>query len=362
VEAAKALSAHMNVAVAGIFGGVNMRTQMERELGDKCDLLVATPGRLLDAILGGAVKTKMVKKLVIDEVDEMLSLGFRRQIERVLDLLPERRQNLLFSATMQDEVVALMDTFFTSPAMVEAAPVGTPLENIEQRAYLVPNFNTKIALLDNLLRNNPDMSKVMVFTATKALADLVYGELSERFPETIGVIHSNKEQNYRFNTVRLFADGTYRAIVSTDIIARGLDIGGVSHVVNFDLPEVAEHYIHRIGRTGRADKTGIAVSFITPKDTAEQESIEALMKYTIPMLPMPEGVEISEELIELEMPVVKKRELSGHLTSREDKGTAFHERAEHNKKKNVKVRYADKMKEKYGKPKTRGPKSQKRKK
>src|SRR5690606_4680412 len=152
-------------------------------------------------------------------------------------------------------------TYFNSPVRVEAAPVGTPLENIEQRLYHLPNFRTKVNLVHQLLSENDDMSKVLVFVSTKALADLVYNELDQHYPEKVGVIHSNKEQNHRFNSVQQFHNGTYRVLIATDIIARGLDVAEVSHVINFDLPEIAENYIHRIGRTGRADRKGVALTF-----------------------------------------------------------------------------------------------------
>jgi ATP-dependent RNA helicase RhlE len=200
---------------------------------------------------------------VIDEVDEMLNLGFRTQLKNILDMLPQKRQNLLFSATITQDVETLMQTYFNNPVRIEAAPVGTPLENIEQKAYEVPNFYTKVNLLDLLLEQNEDMSKVLIFVATKKLADQLYGQLELGYLNKIGVIHSNKEQNHRFNTIRQFHDGTFRILIATDIIARGLDVAEVSHVFNFDIPEVPENYIHRIGRTGRADKKGVAISFIT---------------------------------------------------------------------------------------------------
>src|SRR3989337_663092 len=207
----------------------------------------------------------------------MLNLGFRTQLKNILDFWPDRRQNLLFSATMTEEVEALIELYFNNPVRVEAAPAGTPLENIIQSGYEVPNFNTKLNLLELLLAKDPSMTKVLVFAATKQLADQLYVQLETKFPGTAGVIHSNKEQNHRFNTVKQFKEGNYRLIIATDIVARGIDVAEVSHVINFDLPAVPENYIHRIGRTGRADKEGIAISFITEKEKGFQLEIEKLM-------------------------------------------------------------------------------------
>ena len=354
VEAVRKLSAYQNVIAAGAFGGVNIKPQME-EIENGLDVIVATPGRLLDLILNGSLRTKNIKKLVIDEMDEMLQLGFRSQLQRILDLLPVKRQNLLFSATITDDVENLLDTFFNSPVRIEAAPTGTPLENIDQNAYEVPNFYTKVNLLIRLLSQDKNMTKVLVFVSTKHLADQLHEEMTADFEDGFGVIHSNKEQNHRFNTINQFKNGTYRFIIATDIVARGIDVSEVSHVINFDLPEIPEHYIHRIGRTGRADKHGIAISFITPAEEEKREAIEGLMDYTIPVTPLPEDLEISDVLTEDEMPKVKMKNIQVRVPKVES-GPAFHEKSAKNKKVNIKIRHADKMKMKYGKPKTRGAK------
>lgn len=360
VEAVEQLTTYMNVAVVGVYGGTNINTQrLEVEQG--MDVLVATPGRLLDLIYKGSLKVKKIKKLVIDEVDEMLNLGFRHQLLNLFDLLPSKRQNLLFSATITPEVEQLLETFFNFPQRIEAAPVGTPLDNISQKAFEVPNFNTKVNLLERLLDEDSSMDKVLVFSATKKLSDVLYERLAEKYPERVGVIHSNKAQNNRFNTVESFKNGTYRVLIATDLIARGLDIAEVSHVVNFDIPEEAESYIHRIGRTGRADAVGMAMSFITEKDKESVEAIEKLMSYQIPIQALPEELPISDELIEAEKPQVIMKNLAINLPDLEKSGGAFHDKAERNKKVNKKVRHADKMKLKYKKPKTRGKKKRRRK-
>ncbi len=355
-DAAKALGEYMNIVTIGVFGGVNMAPQAAA-IEQGCDIVVATPGRLMDLILNGFLKTKAIKKLVIDEVDEMLNLGFRSQIQRVIELLPPRRQNLMFSATITGEVEALLAQYFNDPEMIEAAPTGTPLGGIEQAMYKAPNYYTKIDLLKLLLHNEKSMKRVLIFTATKSLADEVFEEVAKDFPETVGVIHSNKEQNHRFTTVRKFASGEYRIVIATDIVARGIDISGVSHVINFDVPEVPEHYMHRIGRTGRADAKGHALSFVTPKDEPHLAKIEALMNYSMAELPMPEEVEISDVLTEDEKPKVHMKVIKIKQPKREDAGAAFHEKSAKNSKVNVKKpRHSDVMMAKYGKKKTRGAK------
>ncbi len=349
VETVKKLTTHMSLIVTGVYGGVNINTQtIELEKG--VDVLVATPGRLFDLAMNAAFKTKMIKKLVIDEMDEMLNLGFRTQLKNIMDLLPDKRQNLLFSATITDDVEALMETYFNDPVLVEAAPTGTPLENILQTRYDVPNFYTKVNLLEYLLKEDQTMTKVLVFAATKKLADQLFEELAVKFPDQAGVIHSNKEQNHRFNTVKQFKEGNYRFIIATDIVARGIDIAEVTHVINFDTPEVPENYIHRIGRTGRFDKKGIAITFTTEKELPCKEAIEGLMKYQIPVLPLPEDLTISTELTEDEKPKVYMKIPYIKPKKKDEAGPAFHEKSAKNQKRNVKVSRKDVMKKKYKKP------------
>jgi ATP-dependent RNA helicase RhlE len=355
VEAVKALTPYMSLIVTGVYGGVNINTQKALvETG--VDVLVATPGRLYDLAMNGAFKTKMIKKLVIDEVDEMLNLGFRTQLKNILDLLPPRRQNLLFSATITEEVETLIETYFNDPIRVEAAPTGTPLENIIQSSYEVPNFYTKVNLLELLLSEDKSMTKVLIFVATKKLADQLYEQLENKFPGTAGVIHSNKEQNNRFNTVKQFQEGNYRFIIATDIVARGIDIAEVTHVINFDTPEIPENYIHRIGRTGRADKKGIAITFVTANEKPALSLIETLMKYQVPIIELPQQLVISEVLTDEEIPKVFMKIIQVKAPKKEEAGPAFHPKSAKNSKVNYIVKKKDRMMKKYGKPITRGQK------
>ena len=355
VETVKSLAAHLSIDVVGVYGGVNINTQ-RLEMQNGFDVLVATPGRLFDLAVTGAFKVKSIKKLVIDEVDEMLNLGFRTQLKNILDLLPQRRQNLLFSATLIEEVEVLMNEYFPAPVRVEAAPAGTPVENIIQTAYEVPNFYTKVALLKLLLTEDAAMTKVLVFVATKKMADQLYEELEPEFEGTMGLIHSNKEQNHRFNTVKSFKEGTYRFIIATDIVARGIDVAEVTHVINFDLPDVPESYVHRIGRTGRADKKGFAISFVTEKDNDTREAIESFMKFSIPVSPLPPHLQLSTRLTDDEQPKVYMKEIQVKLPKREERGASFHEKSAKNSKVNKRVSRKEQMKQKYGKPIKKGGK------
>jgi len=355
VETVKKLNSYTNLVVVGVYGGANINTQ-KAEVEKGLDVLVATPGRLYDLAVNGAFKTKSIRQLVIDEVDEMLNLGFRTQLKNILDLLPARRQNLLFSATITEEVEGLIATYFNDPVRVEAAPTGTPLENIIQTAYYVPNFYSKVNLLELLLNIDVDMTKVLIFVATKKLADELYEQMEEKFPGTAGIIHSNKEQNHRFNTVKLFKEGKHRFIIATDIVARGIDIAEVTHVINFDMPEVPENYIHRIGRTGRADKMGIAITFITEREKESQQAVESLMKRSIPITPLPANLVISDVLTEDEKPKVFMKIIQLKVPAKEESGPSFHEKSPKNKKVNFVVRKKDRMMKKYGKPITRGQK------
>lgn len=377
VEQAEKLAKDSGVMVAGVWGGVGLQPQAAR-IREGADVLVGTPGRILDIALQGLLRFGSVRRLILDEVDEMLEQGFRTQIGRVLDLLPTKRQNLMFSATMSKEIEDLAATFFNGPLKIEAAPMGTPLENIEQSVINVPNFNTKINLLAHLLTTREDMARVMVFVCSIAMADLVYERLAEKLAEFEGAgakhrevdyLHSRRTQSQRFGVLRSFRDGKTDVLIATDLIARGIDIEGVSHVICFDMPFEPEQYIHRIGRTGRVRlsgetdengestivvEEGHAISFCTPAEQTALANIEGLMKTTVPTEEMPEGVAISDTLIESEMPTVRMRNSLTEIDS--TPGAAFHEKSEKNRKVNHRVSHRTLMRQKYGKPIKRRPK------
>ncbi len=352
VEEIEKFSKYMNVRVLGVYGGVNMNRQKEAVvLGT--DIIVATPGRLYDLVLSRALQLKSVKKLVIDEVDVMLDLGFRFQLINIFELLPNRRQNIMFSATMTDDVYELIHDFFEAPATISVAVSGTPLDNIKQFCYAVPNFYTKVNLLVNLLQDTESFRKVLVFVSNKKSADLLFSELDEIFTSEIAVIHSNKTQNYRIRSIENFNAEETRILVTTDIMARGLDLDTISHVVNFDTPPYPENYMHRIGRSGRAEQEGRSLLLYTEKEQPLKEAIEALMNYEIPVLEMPSEVEISNQLTYDEKPRLRE---GNNPLNLEESGKGFHEKKDKNKKENLGGSYKRTIKKKYKKPKTKGDK------
>ena len=347
----KKLTPYMTVRVEGVYGGTNINTQ-KLLVESGLDVLVATPGRLLDLALSGYLKLKQVRQFVIDEMDEMLSLGFRAQLTSILDLLPSKRQNLLFSATMSEEVDDLINTFFKGPVLVEAVRAGTPLERITQVVYHSPNFYTKLNLLEHLLATDNSMQKILIFGPSKRIADVIHKQLEASFPHQFEIVHANKSQNFRLNAVAAFEKGKCRGLICTDLLARGLDVTDVTHVINIDTPTDAETYIHRIGRTGRADRDGSSVLMVAEQEQENLEAIEALMEKKITALPFPDSVPVSNQLLESERFQVAevKLKLPPKPTG------AFHEKKAKNKKVNLgnKTKYLREMK--YKKPKTRGAK------
>ncbi|MCC6370136.1 MAG: DEAD/DEAH box helicase [Bacteroidia bacterium] len=330
VEEIQKLSKYISIRVVGVYGASNINTQKQK-VYDGVDILVATPGRLIDLTLSRTLQLSSVKKLVIDEVDEMLNLGFRAQLTQILDILPLKRQNVLCSATLAEEVEVIIDKYFNKPDYIELISRGTPLEKIIQYVYKVPNFYTKVNLLECLLQKDKHMTKVLLFVRNKKVADELELELQETFGAQMGVIHSNKSQPQRFESLKKFEEGVFKLLIATDVIARGVDIPNVTHVINFDAPKDTGSYIHRMGRTGRADKAGIALSFITLKEEEMQEAIEAYMNKKIPVLDLPEAVEISEQLTKDEIPVTRDKNLKKGKKLVMPTG-AFHEKKAKNKK------------------------------
>jgi ATP-dependent RNA helicase RhlE len=328
------LTKYMNFRFAGVYGGTNINTQ-KKMVYEGLDILVATPGRLVDLAMSGILRLNNIQKLVIDEVDEMLALGFRPQTIQILELLPPKRQNLMFSATLTEDVQQLIEDFFSDPQWVEVGSIHTPVEQIEHSVYHLPNFRTKVNMLSHLLNNDISMSRILVFVSDKKAADRLFDSLEERFPGSIAVIHSNKSQNYRFGAIAKFREGSHRVLIATDIASRGLDIADISHVVNFNIPEIPEDYIHRTGRTGRADKQGIAISFATENELEQLDNIEKLIGFKIAGLPAPENLPVSSELYldEIPAPLYDKDYLK-EPTPKAPKG-AFHEKKDKNKKVNL---------------------------
>ena len=344
-EIVKNLTQNITARVIGIYGGVNIKTQ-KLLFNDGCDILVGTPGRIMDLAIDNAISLKEVQKLIVDEFDEMLNLGFKVQLANIFTMMREKRQNILFSATMTEAVDAVLEEYFANPMEISLAKSGTPLEKIEQIGYKVENFNTKINLLEHLLKTDSEFSKVLIFCNNKRHADLLYSKIEELFPDEFDVIHSNKSQNYRLNAMRAFENQKVRGLITTDIMARGLDISDITHVINFEIPEVQEQYIHRIGRTGRADKNGIAVSFITKKEETLLLDIEILMDKALLVKDFPTEVKINPVKIASEKDEIVMK--NANVIKLEEGGGAFHEKKDKNKKENWGGPHARKLPKKIG--------------
>src|SRR6266516_1456372 len=269
-ENVRAYAKHVPLRMATVFGGVSERPQIEA-LRSGVDLVVATPGRLIDLMDQRVADLSGVEFLVLDEADRMLDMGFLPPIRRIVKALPQKRQTLMFSASLSREIEALTHQFQRSPKIVQIGRRANPVEAITQLAYEVPP-HLKSALLLHLL-GDPKFDTVLVFARTKRGADKIARRLESSGIKT-GTIHSNRSQNQRLRALKDFKSGAVRVLVATDIAARGIDVDGISHVVNYDFPMHSEDYVHRIGRTGRANAIGDAISFVTPEDQSDLRAVE----------------------------------------------------------------------------------------
>jgi len=287
-QAAQELASHTDLRVVALYGGIGPKAQIDA-LRRGVDILVGTPQRFLDLYAKEEIVLKHLKTMVLDEADKMLDMGFMPQIRRILEVIPTKRQNLLFSATFQEKVEKFSYEFLEFPMRVEVSPQATTAEMVTQSLYEVPNFLTKINLLELLFTRNEDFNRVLIFTRSKATADNVYKFLARKVlqEDNVRVIHANKGQNTRINAMEAFKDGDIRVLVATDVASRGIDVTEVSHVINFDVPIIYEDYVHRIGRTGRANHAGIAITFLTPPDEYHIKKIEGLIRVEIPRQPLP---------------------------------------------------------------------------
>lgn len=329
-EQVKFFSKYTDLRTVAVFGGVGPKEQKEK-IAAGLDILVASPGRFLDIYLAGGINTRSLQFLVMDEADKMMDMGFIGAIHRILEILPRKRQNLLFTATMSILAQKIAGDFLKNPLLIKAAEQATPAKNVAQILYHVPNFKTKINLLQLLLKNEKEFKRLIIFCKTKQIANNIFSFICRRFGrEEVRVLHANKGQNTRINAINNFKEGKVRVLVSTDVAARGIDVSEVSHVINFDVPIVIEDYVHRIGRTGRAFATGTAITFCSPSEVYYIQKIEQLIKQNIPLETIPEGVFIEQTTFDerqqmaLEIDNQKKKE------NPEFKG-AFH------KKKNLSV-------------------------
>ncbi len=285
------LTKFTNLRRATVYGGVGWTKHAEL-IKPGVDILVATPGRLWDLYRAEAVSLKKVKTLVIDEADRMLDMGFMPQIRNFLEVLPLKRQNLLFSATFNEKVEEMSHEFLDFPERVEVAPSATPAELIDQVYYRVPNFQTKLNLINYLLRDEETYSRVIVFVGTKENAEMVFKIVKRRSEGEKRILHSNKGQSTRLNAINAFKSGIIRVLITTDISSRGIDVDKISHVINFDLPNKQEDYVHRIGRTARANNIGTAISLVNPAEEQKLKEIEKLIRMEIPRMELPADLDL----------------------------------------------------------------------
>jgi ATP-dependent RNA helicase RhlE len=269
-ENIRAYAKHMPLTVATVFGGVGEQPQI-RALRAGTDVIIACPGRLMDLMGRRCADFSQLKFLVLDEADRMLDMGFLPDIRRIVQQLPKERQTLLFSATLSREIESLTHEFQRAPKLIQIGRRANPAETVTQLVYEVPK-HLKPALLLHLLRD-PQMDMVLVFSRMKHAADRIARNLEQKGIKT-ATLHSNRSQNQRLNALKDFKSGAVRVLVATDIAARGIDVDGISHVVNYDFPMHSEDYVHRIGRTGRAHAVGDAISFVTPEDYGELRALE----------------------------------------------------------------------------------------
>lgn len=350
-EQFNALAKNLDLRMVALYGGVGMKAQIEA-IKKGVDMIVATPGRFMDIYLKGELVVKHIKTMVLDEADKMLDMGFLPQLNRILEVIPVKKQKLLFSATFHPKVEKLAGDFLEFPTKIEVEQEATPISLVEQRLYEARNFKTKLNLLLFLLKNEADISRVIVFVKTRTNAENVYRFLERRDVGAIKVLHANKGQNTRLNSIAEFKEGNIRILVSTDITARGIDVAMVTHVINFDAPLIYDDYVHRIGRTGRAMNKGVAISFANKLDLYHYTKIQKRIRMEIPRFPLPEGVIIGDD-IEFERKDME-RELDD-LRKKDDPTFqgAFHEKKGKNfiKKFNRSFQWKNKKREDKGKKK-----------
>jgi ATP-dependent RNA helicase RhlE len=323
LENAQMLGKYTDLRFASLYGGLGPKLQIE-QLKKGVDIIVATPGRLMELYLKGDLVLKDVKTLILDEADRMLDMGFMPQIRKILEVVPRKRQNLLFSATFPEKVEKFSAEFLEWPTRIEVSPQSTPVETVSQLIYPVPNLHTKLNLLLHFLEDT-QFSRVIVFVRTRQLAENIYRYLGRKTIGIVRTIHANKGQNSRLNAFEEFKSGNVRVLVCTDVSSRGIDIQDVSHVVNFDVPLVYEDYVHRIGRTGRASKLGMSITFMSPAEEHHVRKIEELIRMKIPFAHIPSGVEIAETPSEERKEMLRTIDMLRRKADPTFKG-AFHEK------------------------------------
>jgi ATP-dependent RNA helicase RhlE len=317
------LSQFTDLRTVDLFGGVGTKAQVDLLTGG-VDIIISTPGRFLELYRMEALSTKQLKTLVIDEADRMMDMNFMPQIRLIQEVLPSRRQNLLFSATFPFKVEKLAEEFIDFPVKIEVTPQSSVTSQVSQSLYLTPNFKAKLDLLLKLLSTD-SLDRVILFARTKENVINLSKFLERSDVGSVRAIHSNKSQNARINALNDFRDGQVRILISTDVTARGIDVDNISHVINFDVPVLYEDYIHRIGRTGRALKTGIAITFSTEADLFHISKIEKLMGEKIRRIKLPESILIEATPFHEAQKLARELDRQKKINDPTFKG-AFHER------------------------------------
>ncbi|MCE2994588.1 MAG: DEAD/DEAH box helicase [Flammeovirgaceae bacterium] len=319
-----ALTKYTDLRTGHIYGGVGPKTQIEN-IQKGLDILVATPGRFLEIYQRNEIVTKQIKTLVLDEADRMMDMGFMPQLRKIFEVIPNKRQNLLFSATFPQRVERLSQEFLEFPVRIEITPPATVSIQVEQELYFVPNSRTKINFLEHLLLDHAVFNRVMIFTRTKEAANQIFKFLDRKGYGPVKVIHSNKGQNSRINAVNEFKEGELRILVSTDVASRGIDVTNVSHVINFDVPIVYEDYVHRTGRTGRALQVGMAITLVTEAEKYHIDKIQKIIREKIPVRMMPPHIELADTPYEEAQDMAREIDRQKRYEDPEFKG-AFHEK------------------------------------
>ena len=288
------LATHTDLRIAVLYGGKGIKKQIA-DIETGTDLIVATPGRLWDIYVEGGVWLKEIRTLILDEADRLMDMGFMPQIRQLLEVVPPKRQNLLFSATFPQKVERLAEEFLDYPLRIEVTPQATTAETIEQVVYKVPNFQTKVNLLTHLLKDEQTFNRLIVFARSRQTVNQIARQLGKVVgKDQIRIVHANKGQNTRINALNEFSEGGIRILATTDVAARGLDVADVSHVVNFEVPLQSEEYVHRIGRTGRAGKPGAAITFMNPAEEHFFAEVENTIKEKVKEKQLPPEVTVAK--------------------------------------------------------------------
>ena len=330
-EVFSTLAKYTDLRCIALYGGVGPKTQLE-ELSKGVDIIIGTPGRFLDLYLRGRIETKKIKTMVLDECDRMMDMGFMPQLRNILEVIPRKRQNLLFSATFPERVERLSEEFLLWPTKVEVSPQATPVATVKQIKTPVPNIRTKLHYVAHLLEKEYSEERALVFVRTKEQAEQISKYLERTISGGVRGLHSNKAQNTRLHSMSLFRDGTIRVLVSTDVASRGIDVPETKVVINCTVPKNSSDYVHRIGRTGRAFSEGVAHTLYDPSERIYMEALELHLpsKNEIDECLMPESIPVEET------PPWEAKQMAKDIDFQRKKNDPTYKGAFHQKKKKSK--------------------------